>query len=779
MRRPTISALGLCLALGTAPAIGAVLEEVFVTAQKRTENLQETPMSVTVLQGESLEDYRIFNFVDIAKAAPSITFSPYPTSNSLLIMFIRGQGVGDPAQITIDGSVGIYQDGFYISRPQGSTFELADLERVEVLKGPQGTLYGRNTTGGAVNLISRAPSGEFGFKQSLTFGSRDEFRSLSIVDLPEWNRISSKASILTSKIDGFVDNPGGGEDFGLQEQLAGRVDLNWEVTDTFMADLIWEKGDLDSTPGYYQNPAWNGREIEAEGSINTYHQNAGERRREAYRSIDLNKSKTEYDTYGLTLTWDFSEQVSLKSLTGYRELDWRALQNFAEALAFISTTDPDFFLQPVPITFISDNRVKGDQFSQELTLLGEIEEPSISYVAGLYYFEEENDSTGIGEQAALCSVVNINRFVTAKSTSYAAYGQLTWVPPIVEERISLTVGGRYTYDEKDAQRDLITLDNGIVNEPKTQIGASNDNDYNKFNPAFSAAYDWTDDVNAYLRVATGYKAGGSSESAPVDQFENTVDPENVVSYEIGMKSFWFDRRLLANLAVFQSDFDDMQFAFGVDPTDASIVQSYNAGEATIRGFEADLVWQVLEKLSVSLQYAYLDTDLEEVEALPGTIFDPSANPAAEGFYEVGDNIESTFEIPYAPEQSFLLAANSTFYERGSLKLRAHVDYRYQSSVFAGTTAGEAIPGRNNLKVESYGVYNGRISMDYEFARGGSLEISVWGQNIFDEEYRSQVIGLGSVAPTENQLGQVIYGYEQQATIWNEPSRFGVDINYRY
>lgn len=736
-------------------------------------------MSITAFQGDSLDAFRIASFDDVAAATPSITFAPYPTSNNLLIMFIRGQGVGDPAQITIDGSVGVYQDGFYLARPQGSTFEIADLERVEVLRGPQGTLYGRNTTGGAVNLISRKPSGEFGFRQTLTLGSRDEFRSLSTVELPEWQRLSAKASFLSTTIDGYVDNPGSGEDFGLEEQTAGRVDLRWLPAEAITADFLWESGDIESSPNYYQNPAWNGRVIEAQGSINTYHRDAGERRRKAYREIDLNKSKTEYDNYGLTLTWDIGDSVSLRSLTGYRELEWRAYQNFAEALGFISTTDPDFFLQPTPITFASDNRVKGDQFSQEFTLVGDINDGSVSYVAGVYYFEEDNDSTGIGVQEALGVRNDISRYVSAEAESFAVYGQATWIPDVVDERLSLTVGARYTEDSRKADRDLYTVESGVLNPDKSQQNASNDDDYDKFNPAITLAFDWTHDLNSYVRVATGYKAGGSSESAPVDQFSNTVDPENVVSYELGVKSYWFDRRLRANVAIFESDFDDMQFAFGVDPFDASIVQSYNAGEATIRGLEADLVMQPLSNLSFTLQYAYLDPDLEEVEALEGTIFDPATNPAAEGTFAVGDNIADSFVIPYAPDHSLLFAIDTIVYDNGGLTLGAHFDYRYQSSTFAASTAGKDVPGRDILKINSYGIYNARLFASYELARGDVFEVALWGKNIFDEEYPLSVIGLGSVAPTQNQLGQVIYGYVQQAAIYNEPARFGVDLIYRY
>ncbi len=778
LRKATgLSAISASLCMPIAQA--QILEEVIVTAQKKSENLQDTPISISAFNEEALSEFRINALDDIARTSPSVTFAPYPTSNNLLIMYIRGQGVGDPAQITIDGSVGIYLDGFYLSRPQGSTFDLADLERVEVLRGPQGTLYGRNTTGGAVNLISRQPSGEFRFNQKLTFGSRDEFRSLSTFDFPEWRSISTKLSILASTIDGYVDNPGDGEDFGMEEELAGRFDARWEASDNFSADLIIEAGRMEGAPNYHQNPAWNGQMIAVGDTTYTYHEDASEAKTTAYRPVDLRKSRTDSEFYGLTLNWDISDSLTLRSLTGYRDLEWRAFQDFAEALGFITSTDPNFPLQPFPISFESDNGIKGDQFSQEFNLLGENEAGTINYVAGLYYFKEENDSTGIGQQSAVGTVNNIERFVTAESESYAAYGQFTWSPAAMDSRLHLTLGGRYTYDKRSAGRDLLTLVNGEIDEARTQFGAENDDDYDEFNPSFSLAYDFNEDINAYLRVATGYKAGGSSESAPVDQFSNTVDPETVTSYELGIKSYLFNRHLRLNAAIFESQFEDMQFNFGVDPQDASVVQSYNAGEATIRGVEADLTWQPIERLNLSLQYAYLDTDLEEVIALPGTIFDPEANPAAEGFSEVGDNIASSFTIPYAPEHSVLIAADANLYSGSSFDLRLHVDYRYQSSVYGGATAGEAVPGRDNLKIESYGTLNARLSLAYEFERGDYLEVAAWGENVLDEEYRQQVIGLGSVAPVQNQVGQIIYGYVQRATVWAQPARFGIDINYRY
>src|SRR5690625_2414871 len=153
---------------------GRTIEEVIITAQKRAESLQETPIAINAFSGDELMDRGIFDVADLASQTPAIYGAPYPSSNSVLTLYMRGQGNNDPMQITKDGSIGIYENGIYNARPQNLIFDLADVERVEVLRGPQGTLYGRNTTGGAMNIISRAPSGEFGIRQTIGFGDREQ-----------------------------------------------------------------------------------------------------------------------------------------------------------------------------------------------------------------------------------------------------------------------------------------------------------------------------------------------------------------------------------------------------------------------------------------------------------------------------------------------------------------------------------------------------------------------------------------------------------------------------
>ena len=230
------------------------LEEVVVTAQRREESLQDAPIAITVLSTEKLELRGIDNFRNIAEHTPSMSFTPYPSSTNTLILYMRGQGVADSMQITSDGSVGLYQDGFYISRPQLSTFDLADTERVEVLRGPQGTLYGRNTTGGAVNLISKRPTGELDIKQSLSVGSRDYFRTLTALDLPEWHGLSTKVTYLYSRQDGVVDNLDiSSRDYQEEHQRAGRIALAWDGGGAFRRGLLLrdrqDRVDVDLLPG--------------------------------------------------------------------------------------------------------------------------------------------------------------------------------------------------------------------------------------------------------------------------------------------------------------------------------------------------------------------------------------------------------------------------------------------------------------------------------------------------------------------------------------------------
>ncbi|HSB96575.1 MAG TPA: TonB-dependent receptor [Spongiibacteraceae bacterium] len=772
-------------------AIAAGIEEVTVTAQKREENLQTTPIAITALSADALQNMGITGFDGLARSSPSISFTPYPSSTNLLIMYMRGQGVSDAMQITSDSSVGLYNDGFYMSRPQAATADIADIERIEVLRGPQGTLYGRNTTGGAVNFISKKPTGEFGFKQDLSFGSLDAFRSLTTVNLPKWNDISTKFTFLKSSKDGWVKNDGSSHDYGEQDQKAGRLSVRWEATDNFLVDYFFDKGNYDSTPSYYQNGDISGaictpvNSAACYGPTPTnkfYTYNNKDAADHTYRPIDLNLSTSSFESHGLTLTWDINDSLTIKSLTGYREIDWHAYQDYAES--FSGSTS-------FPVGYVTDDLVRSHQFSQEFQFIGNLLDNRVKYVSGLYYFDEgashsEILDIGLPYYAAAPGVASVfglplnthkDRYATSDAQSLAAYAQATWTPPILDDKLDVTVGARYTNDKRDATR---TFSIDAAPFPAQFEDAKADQTFNRFNPALTVNYNWTDELSTYAKVVTGYKAGGFSESGPIGSFDQGFDPEKVVTYEVGMKSYWLDRRVRANFAVFSSKFDDLQLGFTVDPADSSVVQAYNAGKATINGAEVELLFQPIDDLSFSIDYTYLDPKLDSVKALAGTTFDPAMNSASP--YQVGDSIKNVLVLPYAPQDKLNLGTDYTFLHFDKGTVAAHLDYTFQSKMYDTAPAGTDVPNRDNYLVPSYGLLNGRLILAMDLPRGDKAKIALWGKNLAHHDYKTQVIGNGNSIPTynANNLNPVTpAGYNTQAAIWGEPASFGIDLTYEY
>src|SRR5690625_1579002 len=771
--RPRPLHLALSLAFGLhLPQASAQIEEVVVTAQKREESLQATPIAISAMSGDQLARMGITNFEQVALASPSLTFTPYPSSAGMMILYLRGQGVDDPMQITMDSSVGLYQDGFYIARPQGSAFDLADIERVEVLRGPQGMLYGRNTTGGAVNIISQKPSGEFGLKQTLTAGNYSYFRSLTTVDLPEWQGLSSKLTLLKSTKDGYVRNPGHSHDFGEKEELSGRLALRWQALDHLTADYFVEHGEIDSTPLYYPNAQLNGSTLPTHP-----YRGHDKRRSRSYRSVDLPLSTTRFEGHGLTLEWDVNDQLSIKSLTGYRKLYWTSYQDYMEAF----TTDPDNLSgMGGPVINHTYDRVNNHQFSQEFQFVGDALNQSIQYVAGLYFFDEggshyEHDVTRMPD--IFLDLIK-DRSVSATTRSLAADAQVTWTPDILEQRLDITLGARQTRDKRTGKRRFMVDDSHEGLQEEDPAEARNSKRYSRFNPALTVNYNWTDDLSTYAKVVTGYKAGGASESSAIGQFHHTFSPEDVISYELGLKSHWLDRKLRLNAAAFYSKFDDMQLAFNSDPIDLAVLQAYNAGKATVKGVELELLYAPSDTLTLSLDYTWLDASMDHVKVLPDTVFDPATNSASP--YQTGENIRKVFEVPYVSRDSVSLGIDYTFLRVATAEFSGRLDYHFQSKNYNTTTTGSAVPGRSHYQQPSHGLVNARLSMDMELPRGDQLQVSLWGKNVFNKQYPVHVLGLGSPVDLDMDiLGVVPAGLTSTAKVWNEPATYGIEVTYQY
>jgi iron complex outermembrane receptor protein len=738
-----LSALGYPLQCVAQPRV----EEVIVTAQKQEENIQTIPLAITALTGDDLRKQGITSIAGVAQATPSMSFSPFPSSSNTLILYMRGMGNSNPVLLTSESAVGMYEDGFIVARPNAATFDLADIERVEVLRGPQGTLYGRNTTGGAINLISRQPKGEFAFRQTLGAGTRDQFRSLTVVDLPAWHDVSTKLTYLRSAIDGYVKNLGDSHDYGEESQQAGRFAAHWEPGAEFTADYFFEAGQLDSTPIYYQNAALEGATL-VDG--HPYTDVRGPRRR-TYRPIDLALSTARFSGHGLTLGWEPSADLTLRSLTGYRSLKTDDMQDYAEAFGY---------------PYRSFSQLDTHHFSQELTAVGSLLDDRLNYTAGLYYFEEKGSSDGVAEIPSYhyTSATHLN----GTATSYAAYGQTTWTPAMLEGRLDLTLGARYTKDKREARRFQT-----VYGLPTTDSGTGGDIEFHRFNPSFTASYRWSDDLSTYAKVATGYRAGGFYEAAPVDEFGRTFDPEELTSFELGLKSYWLDHRLRLNVAAFEARYKDMQLTLQVDPINVGTTQIYNAGRSTIRGIETELLATLVEDLVLSLNYSYLDTTFDRVDVVAGTIFDNATNPASP--YRPGDNIKNLFVLPHAPRHSIDIGVDYVVWRFAKGSVDTHLDYRWQDRAYQTPAAGSDVPGRDFNSQDPYGLLNGRISLTLDLPRGDSATLALWGKNIAHKDYQQHVITTGTPVATAIQPA----GYASNAEAWSEPASWGIEVQYRY
>jgi iron complex outermembrane receptor protein len=308
------------------------LEEVVVTAQKKAESMQDTPISLIAFDSNTLENRGINTLVDMGPNIPNLQLTPHPNSGATVRVYIRGVGNNDD-QITQDPSVATYMDGVYLARSQGLAMEVGDIERIEVLRGPQGSLYGRNATGGAINFVTVAPSlDSLEFKQAFTLGSRDEFRSKTTLNLPVTDTFAVKLGYLLAEKDGFVDNPGTGEDrFGDQDRTAYRLDALWQPTGSLELRYAYDRSEMDDTPVFVD--------------LVPLYPEQGERPDKSDPNVtDLVGNDITSQGHTLTLAWDINDDITVKSITGYRELD-----NFTyQGLRTASTTSlgPTILMRP-------------------------------------------------------------------------------------------------------------------------------------------------------------------------------------------------------------------------------------------------------------------------------------------------------------------------------------------------------------------------------------------------------------------------------------------------
>ncbi len=711
----------------------------------------------TTLSVADLDAREITGLDGLAAAEPEISYSPALNSLTTLSLYMRGEGPAAPGQITLDGAVGVYQDGFYISRLQSNTFDLLDPARTEVLAGPQGAMYGRDTAGGVINIVSQSPAGQLRFDQDVDFGNRNSYRILSSLDAPRWNGLSAKVTLLASSIDGYVKNQlASSHDYGSERQRAARLQLRWDALSGLRAEYFLERNGLDSTPAYDSNPLENGQTFFGI----PYYANPTGPMRSTYRPVNLPLSTSNHTAQGLTLTWQPLSSLRIQSLTGYRTMDADEQQDYAEIYGYPSATEDSYNVR---------------QLSQDLSFSGELFSRQLGYAVGATYFREkgEHDNTLVLlPQSIFDQTQSEEHQISATTRSRAVYARLSWRPAFLAGRLELAGASRYTRDSKDAIRS-ITENPAQVLDPSTPNHLS----YNRLTPEGSLAWHFSEHLTTYARVSTAYVAGGALETAPIGSFGSThFRPESSTTYEFGLQSSSLEGRLGADLAVFYSRRKDVQYALPVDRLTDNV---FDFQRVTVKGATLALRIEPLRDLALSASATYLHWSIDRADAPAGTVFDPATGQGSP--YVVGQNINGLFDLPYTPRYSALAAGDYTVARLDRQDILLHLDYVYRARMFTFADSGPDVPGNQFNTQQAYGLLDGRITLSQETDWAHRVKLSIWGRNILNRKYYQPALGVGAGLTSFDTTSGVATpsGYVTRAGAWAEPATYGLAIRYEY
>lgn len=777
---------------------GGAIEEVVVTARRVEESLQDSPVSVAAFSQSQLEYLGASEPGDVERYTPNLTMRKSVGSSDNYSMAIRGMA-GLEVALTSESAVGVYVDDVYIARNAGMAFEIVDMKRIEVLRGPQGTLFGRNTVGGAINIISEKPRGEWGLKQQVRVGNRGHRRLHTTLDTPRVGNLAAKLSFLHAERDGLVKSIHTGEEIGQFENLGARAALNWNPVDSFQVDYAFDISRRDSHPQISQlshvRPFYSDPDGDFYGGA--YYEKAaaqassGRLGQLAIRSDGSFTSFSDIDSHVLTVEWEVLPTMTVKSISSFR--DWHSVDR-ADFGTFGAPADGslcrsanpgdyDFVtgtcLNPVPegelvsmfeSVFIDSAQ---EQRTQEIQFIGTLFEERLNYTAGLYYFEEEGREINpqrlvlpapfaaaalsealIPQNRGNSLVIDLPHFrYRTDNKAYAVYGDFTYA---VLARFDVSLGFRYSVDDKKTML-TNTLDATIVNPAGVLKTVTADDDWSNFNPSLTLNYRWSEQLNTYGKVVTGYRAGGHKvRVASTDSFQDPIDEENVVSYEIGWKSDLFDRSVRFNGAIFYADYTDQQINSLEAGPGGAVQDTLNAGEAVHSGLELEAIWQVSPALRLSGSYGYLDVDFDEFLASrldPATGF--STNPG-----ELED-ISDVAKPLFAPENSASLQVEYRIAQGAWGQLSLQADASFTDTVYFLNSQ------LNEFDAQSpHTLFNGRLTLsEIPLGRDGDLRVSLWGKNLSDKAYREYGADFGIVGFATNSYGEL--------------RSYGLDIVYEY
>lgn len=612
-RRALFASVAAMMAVGpvhSALAQDITLEEIVVTSQRRAQNLQETPLAVTALTSLQIERQQVTETLDLLRSVPNMQGNNNVTIGLSNSYFLRG--IGNTESIaTFDVPVGTYVDDIYIARQNGNNIELVDIERIEVLRGPQGTLFGRNTTGGAINVITRKPGEEFQAKGEVAYGRFNEIRGKASIDVPISDKVLTNFSAYYLNDDGWMDGQTTGEKYNFQESLGVRAALRLLPSDNVTWDVTVDYSDTD-----HQNlgASVDGPASQTNTSAGSDGPWQGANGRQNFTNLRnckdgdtalewIQNGCTANEVYGYNLSSnlaiDASDWLTINVITGYRNLD----HSFASPLL---DNNPGNTLGLDEFGLANDGQ--HNQFSQEIKFNADLMDGRIQLVTGGFYMKEDNrtifqDLISLGE-GALVNAITANRDMENDTESFAWYGQFDYE---IIDRLTLTAGLRWTDEKKTVGIDFFdgagapVFDEGDIPAPDQFTTV-------KFTPRVAIQYEATDDLMFYASATNGFKSGGWNARSTSAATFTAFQEETVWSYELGMRAEFWDNRARLNVTAYDANYDDIQIATVLPGTATFVTQ--NAGDTGNRGLEIEASAAVTDGLNIFGSFGYMDAEFK-------------------------------------------------------------------------------------------------------------------------------------------------------------------------
>ena len=691
----------------------SALEEVIVTAERRAQDAQDVPIALTIIGGSEISPAGISSISDVALKTPNLTFSQFNIGEPQL--FLRGLGTTiDSAGA--DPTVSVFIDDVYVGRSAGATSDLYDLERIEVLRGPQGTLYGRNVTGGAISIVTKRPSNEFEAKLGVTVGNYGLTVLRGLVDGPIGDNLAGNLSFSKRDRDGYAYSNRSGQELDDADNFSLRGKLLWDISDNTELLLGFDYS-TDDNNGQCRNltkldnPA--GDHNAGGVFVPVLKQIKADTNSEDPRTCAMTiEQYAERDVFGLSarLQMEFTNDLSLTSITAYRELEYSWLQELGGLDS------------PPNLLSVEDNEGDdADQISQEFRLTKDGDR--LFWVAGAYYFKENVDRFanvpiffGPASPVAPGALLDRSWQQSATNTSMALFGQVVWS---MTDALALTLGGRHTWDEKE-------MDNAYYSSPGNEVYNFKglEESWDEFTPRVTVDWQVTDDHMLFATWSKGYKSGVFiSQNTTAALAETPLEPEEATNMEIGAKTRWFDNRLQFNLVYFDLENENQQL-FRLE--NFTLVSENFGTESS--GIELDFIAALGKNLTLSGMYASLDAEI------------------------VGGQFAGNV-APRSPDYKYSVALNYNAALGNGAILDFDASVSYSDNWYMEAT------NQGVSYMDDYSIVDASVRYT---SSGGNWEVTLWGKNLSDELVTSH---------------SIVSSFGGSVELFAPPRTYGVTANY--